>query len=494
MSRSSYDQSSYSDSFKETCEHVYRALKDEHGHWKKAISEFHYIIRDLLATPSDDDKMGYFVEKHFVNSVNAILHRNYTPDRDELLDVQIVLRSCVELCASLIGFERPEVFYALQQIFHRSSHFYEAASEIEAHDSNEVVLTQEQEAELAEWRASLRAEQYIDIFCHGEWTIGKIETVSTSDMLKVWTTRRASHENPEYVRTLSAKIAPLKSHTFDSLEKWRVDLDTGTVLDCRDNVSKWYTSTVWQVNNDNWTVIIHFDGWGEKFDEEFSRSSPDLAPFRSIATGGRETGGVLCPHSELPVADRDDPEDVFAVQRGSSAFHAELVNYFGELSGFSGILGLLKNEDNVIPICVVHSMLNAMCEIAVQLSRTFSDEFISALQMETFAMFLRLSDAELRNLTKKQLDDATGCIERLLKRIMTGSDVSEKIEEFMLSMALKRVKSANIERRLNGLAYLGDVCLAVRRGNTWLEADDLLSWIRDNLLLEFLFGPNSHPQ
>ncbi len=56
-------------------------------------------------------------------------------------------------------------------------------------------------------------------------------------------------------------------------------------------------------------------GWSNRFDEWIPRWSDRLAPFKTQATGGKESGGTLRIAKEKVIDDANDPDDAITVFR-----------------------------------------------------------------------------------------------------------------------------------------------------------------------------------
>ena len=118
----------------------------------------------------------------------------------------------------------------------------------------------------------------------------------------------------------------------------------------------------------------------------------------------------------------------------------------------------------------------------------------------TFEVLESLTNEELRDLRKDFLERIINSIENFLKRYKTAQEIAEIVETFQLKMALRRLKCATIERRVNGVQYIADICSRTRRhtgfGYTtrFITPSFLMKWIEDNELLKLLFGNQSHPQ
>jgi hypothetical protein len=96
-------------------------------------------------------------------------------------------------------------------------------------------------------------------------------------------------------------------------------------------------------------------------------------------------------------------------------------------------------------------------------------------------------------LTKEQVDEIQKVANSLFRRVLLYSEAGERTERFALSMALRRLNSANIERRLNGMATLLELVKGCRRSaymemNAWLTGAALVAWLAEEKVLEDIFS------
>ena len=229
-------------------------------------------------------------------------------------------------------------------------------------------------------------------------------------------------------------------------------------------------------------------------------------PHLSQAKGGRESQGVQGSLDDLEPCceDEKDPDDVYGVYRGlliHQSFHlVDIVNEFGKIGGFEAIIERLGNHKPNIPVKNLRFIISPLSKCSKMYSRKTAQAFIPKMHELTFETLESLSDVELRDLRKDFLERIVNSVENFLKRFKTTEEIAEIIETFQLKMAIRRLKCQTIERRVNGVQYIADICSRTRRHQGYaytvkfITPDFLMKWIEDNKLLQLLFGNESHPQ
>lgn len=73
------------------------------------------------------------------------------------------------------------------------------------------------------------------------------------------------------------------------------DIKVGDLADVRDKVGKWCVAKVIKIDQEQQRVYVHFDGWGDKWNEWVSVCSDKLAKYRTYTSGytGSKTGAQL---------------------------------------------------------------------------------------------------------------------------------------------------------------------------------------------------------
>lgn len=72
---------------------------------------------------------------------------------------------------------------------------------------------------------------------------------------------------------------------------WLKSLRVGSKVDALDTGNEWFTAEI-KEKKGAMQVLVHFDGWEDKWDEWLDLLSGRISPLKSKAAGGREAGGV----------------------------------------------------------------------------------------------------------------------------------------------------------------------------------------------------------
>lgn len=56
-------------------------------------------------------------------------------------------------------------------------------------------------------------------------------------------------------------------------------------VDARDQVNNWCLAQIIDINSEDQTVTVHFDGWSDKYNAPFPKKTNKIAPFRSHSKG-----------------------------------------------------------------------------------------------------------------------------------------------------------------------------------------------------------------
>ncbi|ETO16136.1 Ubiquitin carboxyl-terminal hydrolase family protein, partial [Reticulomyxa filosa] len=295
------------------------------------------------------------------------------------------------------------------------------------------------------------------------------------------------------------------SKVFPTIPKWRKELVQGSQCDCLDSVNKWYTCHVVAVDDFN-SIKLNYDEWQSKYDEWISRDNVRIQKHKTQAKGGRTSGGAPGDVRNLTkVDDEDDPldEDIFSIYRGELgdvSFHlVEALNEFGRAGGFDLLLRRLDNHKPNMPVKNMRSILSALSKSVKSLTGRAYRKFILPLHDRVWTTLESMTDIELRDLKKELLSRIVECMEDLLLREKSIAEVAQITETFQLTMALRRLTSQTIERRVNGVQHIASVCAHTRKGSPshsakFITAEFLSKWIEENKLLDIIFGPKSHPQ
>ncbi|ETO14020.1 ubiquitin domain-containing protein [Reticulomyxa filosa] len=185
-----------------------------------------------------------------------------------------------------------------------------------------------------------------------------------------------------------------------------------------------------------------------------------------------------------------------------------------------------------MPVKNMRHILSALSKSVKTLTRRAYRQFILDVESHVWNSLESMTDVELRELKKDILNPIVQAMDILLQREKSEKEIAQITETFQLTMglfllnfplssfhvqiicyctrfffffffifqtALRRLTSQNIERRVNGVQHIVDICSWAGKSYSphalkFITSKYLLKWIEENKLLEILFGPKSHPQ
>ena len=194
------------------------------------------------------------------------------------------------------------------------------------------------------WCETICQGSKIDYFINNRWrygTVTKMETVIINNNINsnnndkndkqlqpqqiILHIARATNQEMDKIIYAQERIAPglTKSiEKFPHMVKFRRELRTGMKCDALDIVHRWYLCTIVDVSIGTNSVLIRSDGWSGRYDKWYTRDDPRIQPPLTVATGGKESGGIILSTNwsetlEPVIEDYDDPidENIYAVWR-----------------------------------------------------------------------------------------------------------------------------------------------------------------------------------
>ena len=186
--------------------------------------------------------------------------------------------------------------------------------------------------------------------------------------------------------------------------------------------------------------------------------------------------------------------------------YLDVINYFGVNKGFDKIILHIKTTPK-LDLDYVNLAIRLYHEIAFILVPEVHNDWIINVQQLIFARLLAPTNQELKELNKKSFNLTCDILNGLLSYVIEEAKANEMIEQFRLDMALVMLKFDYLERRLNGLTEINELIIMTlnkeRRSRglfvqkdapiaKYLDSEYLLNWIKDNKILDSLFGVNIH--
>ena len=257
-------------------------------------------------------------------------------------------------------------------------------------------------------------------------------------------------------------------------------------------------------------VRIAYDGWTSKYDETLSLYSERLAPPRSRAHGGKESGGVQSSVLDRSMDDSLDaqlPSEQLVRWRGpqwSSWYWHENVQHFARLHGFQLLFSRLYTR-HLCPLSVasLRRITSAVASCTFLFTRQLAYDYLPTFHFLVFATLLDLTDVELRQLSKELLDETVKAVQRLLTRFCNARQMQAYVDDFGLACAVKRLRCSVVERRVNGMHWLQDYIASLKRfpslsslsnaGSTatWLTPVQMIAYVEQHGVLQTALSPST---
>ncbi len=78
-----------------------------------------------------------------------------------------------------------------------------------------------------------------------------------------------------------------------------IDFQKGRWLDVKDTIDQWLEAVIIDLDPDNKTICVHYNGWGPRWDEWIPFNSKRIAPFRTF-TIQTPQNAYLTPSPNIP--------------------------------------------------------------------------------------------------------------------------------------------------------------------------------------------------
>lgn len=405
--------------------------------------------RDHLSIIALDSISSKYSESYLSRISRVLLSRDYSNESDIVNEVSKILRMIIKVILDHLPLDNMKVVEALHYLFDPSCRFYANAGLTRPDPLS--FLSEKEKASLADFKSNLTVNDWVDV-SHGDlWHAAQIVDMEYQQIKVCY--EASVNFNEEWIDLNSARILPFRRRSFEKvLEPWRLDLKISSKCDVIDGINKWYTATILEYRERDDCFLFNYDGWTHKYDEWISRSSYRLAPFLSIARGGKNTGGVKMESLELYLKSESETSDDCAIFRGKDwgGFHiVDNLNFFAKKLGFEKLKLQVKN----LNLDLLMLYITFMSKIYLLFSQSFCSKFLLPFTQEIFLAIVYLNDIELRQLSKDKFHIICENSERVLRRLFSQYHTESRMVAFKSQVALRNFKSPIVERRLNGFDF-----------------------------------------
>ena len=191
--------------------------------------------------------------------------------------------------------------------------------------------------------------------------------------------------------------------------------------------------------------------------------------------------------------DPSNGKKYYIIGKGSnfSYYYAMLLNNFASAGGFEEIIKILTDKPSSDEVFNAFSIFNGALGY---LHKDFFVEYGEAINNSVFKFINELSANEMRNLRKDLKDVIIKVLTKVKEITAMPNDQSatEMIIELTISISLKMIKTSIFDKRLQGVKTLNDYIKSNRNNEAFLTK--IIKQIKDNEIINEIFGPNSHSQ
>ena len=159
-------------------------------------------------------------------------------------------------------------------------------------------------------------------------------------------------------------------------------------------------------------------------------------------------------------------KEIYAIlrpERVKCLLLVQLLNFFGQEGGFYKILARIKSREKILSFELAYYYFDIIGILWNWFHRKFAQKYIPELQEAIISYFTTAPDVEIRKVQKDRLDKTIKNLENLLRRVYTVVDRHQIVELFELNIYTSFLKSNYLQRRIEGLKGLIDICRDVQK-------------------------------
>jgi len=457
----------------------------------------------------------YFAKEFTSKLFMELLHwRKKISDKSVDLICQI-LRKYIELFLKFLDEDIFEFNENITKIFEYGPNFYQ---------TYKLLNTEEYPECFDDWRKDLDVGSRVDAvkldpeFQRKAWAYGTVVEVD-GDELRIHFDADIE-KCDRFLPRNSAYVQPFESHKEHI--QWRFEIQENDLLDCYDTASDWYNCTitgirttvietgeeatevkiayrVYQEDGGKSDEIGNFRGWSKKYDEWLNVHDPRIQKYDSMAK--RYVANSKC--EEYLVDDSqdllglDDPES-FAVPRDAkcaSRAYLDLIDFMGSQGGYDRIIEKIQDRETWVSMNILYTLLRVLAGPSPMYRKQFIEDYSRRIQDTLVDYFQNAPDDVLRGFSKEHLDLILIASAHLLKRGTKLTQRNECLDNLHLTVAYKCFKSPFLNRRIQGIKAISEVVKQIKANSSrTFTSEWMLKWVRDNKIVEEVFGENHHIQ
>ena len=199
-----------------------------------------------------------------------------------------------------------------------------------------------------------------------------------------------------------------------------------------------------------------------------------------------------------------------------STYYVQNVEQFHQLGGFHACIARIGREPHV-SLQGVKLLLRPFIKVKELLSRHALQSFARAALGALMGHLRSLTDEQLKQEDRKSIQDLQNTVEILLHAAKLP-DAHRLVDEWTLALAVKCMRSQNLEKRLYGLGEIKEIINTSLRKHeyhqslrereadgggpqqlppspsTWSTPEMIVAWLQREQLVELIFGEGLHDQ
>ncbi|MCQ2815956.1 MAG: hypothetical protein MJ252_01700 [archaeon] len=343
-------------------------------------------------------------------------------------------------------------------------------------------------------------------------------------------------ESPHIIKKGSYEIAKLGTYTKDW--EWRCNLKEGDIIDCFERAT-FYPATVVDKTEKEFRGIkkieyrlgfriyedsvedfekykmfwkeekINFDSQGRKYigdanlDENIPMYSKRLYKKDTKIWKvkgkriGRNANDSYDVDELFESVDKEGKKTISIARKGTySYFFNSLITYIGQQGFFEMIINSLSqfnSTEKPITNEVLMVGFNILFNCAEYLYYPYAVELCKLLKEKVFSYLDVLSNTDLRNLKKETIDLISETLKKYLSIANKNSDEdNDTFEKFQIAFSMKMLKTDFLEKRNAAMKGIIDLIKGTHYEKE--KQIELLKLIKENKIINEIFGPNSHVQ
>jgi hypothetical protein len=133
--------------------------------------------------------------------------------------------------------------------------------------------------------------------------------------------------------------------------------------------------------------------------------------------------------------------------------------------------------------------------ICYWLHKNFVKQYLPHLHDAIMTYFKEAPDVEIRKIQKEKYDKTIKHLGNISRRVYTYWNSFNSLDHFDLSMSTKFLKSNYLQRRIEGIKTLNDVCKNTQKPQLFkITTDELAEYLIKNNILDCILGTQVHQQ